>query len=516
MRIMIADDEFLVRSSLKSILGEFDTVIDSVDEATNGSEMASIVGQYQPDIAFVDICMPGLNGLEAIRSVQASSPQTKWFILTGFPEFDYAQEAIRLGVSGYLLKPASPEELKKVVDDCVEEGKKQRMARNKQFESELMSLFYGLNSAEFEGPQSFVPRGNFIGSIIHFDSFLPEKERAERQFAFCRSVQLIVNENLDHYNRFALIVLPNGDLATIGAWDPNQSCQTQKHIQKYFKSLENEARNASTAMLTITITMTRECSSFQELQDQLDLLHEFGALRALTGIGKRLDIEALRQWSAIQAFREISSHVKSLCRSYRDKNHLNYTKAIQRLKNACEGDDFKGEDRLKKSLSDFLNRSIGCQLAADHGMKDWVRELAQHYEFLPAETVKEDVRHTDIIEQVIAFTDNNYMYNIGIGQIAEQLKITPNYLTTLFHRKTGIKFTAFLKQIRLQRARELLTNPAIQVQQVAEQVGYSSTRHFARLFSEYYGCLPSEFRDGFKDPGNRQLHPAIPLMNISQ
>src|SRR5688572_6045583 len=175
MRIMIADDEFLVRSSLKSILGEFDTVIDSVDEATNGNEMAGMVRQYQPDIAFVDICMPGLNGLEAIRSVQASSPQTKWFILTGFPEFDYAQEAIRLGVSGYLLKPASPEELKKVVDDCVEEGKKQRMARNKQFESELMSLFYGLNSAEFEGPQSFVPRGNFIGSIIHFDSFLSEK-----------------------------------------------------------------------------------------------------------------------------------------------------------------------------------------------------------------------------------------------------------------------------------------------------------------------------------------------------
>jgi two-component system response regulator YesN len=515
MRIMIADDEFLVRSSLKSILGDFDTVIDSVDEATNGNEMAGMVRQYQPDIAFVDICMPGLNGLEAIRSVQASSPQTKWFILTGFPEFDYAQEAIRLGVSGYLLKPASPEELKKVIDDCVEEGKKQRITRNKQFEVDLMSLFHGLNSAEFEGPQSFVSRGNFIGSIIHFDSFLPEKERAERQFAFCSTVQLIINENLDHYNRFALIVLPNGDLATVAAWDPGQSCQTQKHIQKYFKSLENEARNASTAGLTITITMTRECSSFQVLQHQLDLLHEFGGLRALAGIGKRLDIEALRQWSAIQAFREISSHVHSLCRSYRDKNQLNYTKAVQRLKNICEGDDFKREDRLKKSVTDFLNQSIGCQLAADQGIKDWTRDLAQHYELLPAETIKEDVRHADIVEQVVAFTDNNYMYNIGIGQIAEQLKITPNYLTTLFHRKTGIKFTAFLKQLRMQRAKELLTNPAIQVQQVAEQVGYTSTRHFARLFSEHYGCLPSEFRDGFKHNGNGQVHPIIPILNIS-
>jgi two-component system response regulator YesN len=187
---------------------------------------------------------------------------------------------------------------------------------------------------------------------------------------------------------------------------------------------------------------------------------------------------------------------------------------VQRLKNICEGDDFKREDRLKKSVTDFLNRSIGCQLGTDRGINDWIRDLAQHYEFLPAETIKEDVRHADIVEQVIAFTDNNYMYNIGIGQIAEQLKITPNYLTTLFHRKTGIKFTAFLKQIRMQRAKELLTNPSIQVQQVAEQVGYSSTRHFARLFSEHYGCLPSEFRDGFKHHGSGQFHPVIPVLNI--
>jgi two-component system response regulator YesN len=477
--------------------------------------MSNMVRQYQPDIAFIDICMPGLNGLEAIRSVQASSPQTKWFILTGFPEFDYAHEAIRLGVSGYLLKPASPEELKKVVDDCVEEGKKQRITQNKKFELELMSLFYGLNSAEFQGPENFVPGGNFIGSIIHFDSFLSEKERAERQSAFCSAVQLIINENLDNYNRIALIVLPNGDLATIGAWDPRQSCRAQKQIQKYFRSLENEACNASTAVLTITITMTKECSSFQQLQDQLDLLHEFGKLRVLAGIGKRLDFEALRQWSAIQAFKEISSHVQSLCRSYRDKNRLNFTKALHSLKNICEGDDFKHEDRLKKSVTDFLNRSIGCQLAADQGIKDWTRVLAQHYELLRAETIKEDVRHADIIEQVIAFTDNNYMHNIGIGQIAEQLKITPNYLTTLFHRKTGIKFTAFLKQIRMQRAKELLTNPSIQVQQVAEQVGYFSTRHFARLFSEHYGCLPSEFRDGFKDIGSGQFHSVIPILDVS-
>lgn len=89
----------------------------SVHEVTTGEEMVNRIRRDLPDLAFVDIRMPGLNGLEAIKAARPLSPQTKWFILTGFPEFDYAQEAIRLGVSGYLLKPASPEELKEILND---------------------------------------------------------------------------------------------------------------------------------------------------------------------------------------------------------------------------------------------------------------------------------------------------------------------------------------------------------------------------------------------------------------
>ena len=89
-------------------------------EATTGEQMVNLVRQDLPDVAFVDIRMPGLNGLEAIKAAKTLSPLTKWFILTGFPEFDYAHEAIRLGVSGYLLKPISPAELKKILDDFAE------------------------------------------------------------------------------------------------------------------------------------------------------------------------------------------------------------------------------------------------------------------------------------------------------------------------------------------------------------------------------------------------------------
>jgi two-component system response regulator YesN len=146
----------------------------------------------------------------------------------------------------------------------------------------------------------------------------------------------------------------------------------------------------------------------------------------------------------------------------------------------------------------FLNQSIGSQLTAGQSPKEWVQVLEQYDVLFPAPLPKEEFQNTDIVDQVIAFMHENFMTNIGIGQIAEQLNITPNYLSTLFHKKTGINFMTYLKKIRMLKAKELLTDPNIQVHQVAEQVGYLSPRHFARLFAEHHGCLPSEYRDRHK------------------
>ena len=128
----------------RSMLGDLELPIEIVDEATNGEELVAKLAQHLPDIAFVDIRMPTLSGLEAIKLGKSASPQTTWYILTGFSEFDYAQEAIRLGVSSYLLKPVNPEELIKVLNEYLEGSKKRKAAQNEKFERELLALYHGL------------------------------------------------------------------------------------------------------------------------------------------------------------------------------------------------------------------------------------------------------------------------------------------------------------------------------------------------------------------------------------
>jgi two-component system response regulator YesN len=211
-----------------------------------------------------------------------------------------------------------------------------------------------------------------------------------------------------------------------------------------------------------------------------------------------LDISSLSQHAKQPDQKELAIQIQSLCRSYRDRNQLNYIKSLERLKKTVISESFKISDRQKENIVAFLNQSIGKQLTAAQSPKQWLQALEQYDVLFPASLPKEELQNTDIVDQVITFMHENYMTNIGIGQIAERLNITPNYLSTLFHKKTGINFLTYLKKIRMLKAKELLSDPHIQVHQVAEQVGYFSPRHFARLFWEHYGCLPSEYRDRHK------------------
>ena len=361
-----------------------------------------------------------------------------------------------------------------------------------------MVLLHGLTSLEFEGLESFARRAHFTGAIFYFDSYLLEKVRAERQISFCRTVQGIINENLNHYNRLALIVLPNGELATVGAWEAGQYEHAKHNVQKYFEALDSQVQNLSGTDMAITVVRTKESLTYRDFLAGLERLQELAPLRVFCKIGRLLDVNSLSQHAKHPDQKELAIQIQSLCRSYSDRNQLNYVKSLERLKKTVQKENFKISDRQRENIVTFLNQSIGSQLSVGQSPKEWVQALEQYDALFPASLPKEDFQNTDIVDQVIAFIHENYMANIGIGQIAERLNITPNYLSTLFHKKTGINFMTYLQKIRMLKAKELLTDPSVQVHQVAEQVGYFSPRHFARLFAEHYGCLPSEYRDRHK------------------
>jgi DNA-binding NarL/FixJ family response regulator len=110
MRVLIVDDHPITRNGLRSALSTSDEV-EIVGEASSGEEAIAQVGKLAPDVVFMDIRMPGIGGLEATREIRASNPDTKVILFTVEESRTALTDAIRAGVSGYLLKDSSAGEL---------------------------------------------------------------------------------------------------------------------------------------------------------------------------------------------------------------------------------------------------------------------------------------------------------------------------------------------------------------------------------------------------------------------
>jgi two-component system response regulator YesN len=460
--------------------------------------MIALVRRHAPEVVFVDIHMPRLNGLEAIRIGKTAAPQTKWFILTGFPEFQYAQEAIRLGVSDYLLKPVDPQELRKVLSDFIQENKRLVAAQNKQFEHDIMALYHGLSSLAREGDDSVILKSHFIGAIFCIDSHWVESAILERQLDFCRAIHRIIDQTATNKIMIALFALPSGELATVSAWEPAQDLPSGQRVQAYYRAVEKAVHHSSDRDLAITVLLSGECPSYQVLQNQSDQLQKLAPLRAVCGVGGKWELAALRELAGRPGWLEFSRLISKAARCFRERAYLNYVRTLHNCAKATQAMAFIDDGNLKQALADFIYCSTQCHVAPGQSVKSWMEALEEHGERMLGDIQKEDSQGADIISQVISFVDQNYMHDIGIGQIAEQLHITPNYLSTLFHKKTGSTFMVYLTKTRMLRAKELLADRNIQIQQVAEQVGYYSARYFAKLFTEFAGCYPSEYRSKFK------------------
>ena len=119
MKILIADDELLVRRSIRMFLTDLGVRPDDMVETGDGFGLVEAIDVSHFDLALVDIRMPGMDGLEAVRRARETAGETDFYILSGFDDFKYAQEAIRLGVKDYILKPVRRADLERIVENTI-------------------------------------------------------------------------------------------------------------------------------------------------------------------------------------------------------------------------------------------------------------------------------------------------------------------------------------------------------------------------------------------------------------
>ena len=137
-KLMIADDEPLIRRGIKQLIDLSSLQIGEIHEASTGEEALKVFEEFKPEIVLMDINMPKIDGLSVAKKIKSINPDTKIVIITGYNYFDYAQTAIKIGVEDYILKPISKSDVSEIIVKLVSSLQKER--KDKEIEKVLEKI----------------------------------------------------------------------------------------------------------------------------------------------------------------------------------------------------------------------------------------------------------------------------------------------------------------------------------------------------------------------------------------
>lgn len=477
MIIFIADDNANIRFALKSmlldILDEEETIF---FEAPNGSELVNLFNDITPDVAFVDIKMPNMDGLSAIELIKKQNDSTSFVILSGYSDFKYAKKSISLGVSDYLLKPVDEDDLKELIEKIYEEKKQNAELENSAFQSQVFNInsylpllgdSYSFNEPKIDKNSDYV--------ILNFIFFYPNdfKER-KAEFSYTKLINIPkrLRTTLPHQITMCHLGSSLNSVQCIIKCSKDDIDTILNTIEKNVLHIEEYPKVIVKALYLKEHSLLKILKDNQKLHSQLYLALDNKPF-STTLIEKREKHEEL-----------YLNYLQDLFEHAQDNNGLEYVSLV---------DEF--EKKFSEIPSNINMRNIILSIGEVLNLDDSIKNHTNLIKRLRNNKILNTENTNDLINQMKDYIEKNYMNNFGIYEVAQYLNFSPNYLSTQFHKITGVYFVNYLNTYRLEKAKHLLlANSSATIKDIAMLVGYSNARYFSTLYKQAYGILPTTFR----------------------
>lgn len=477
MRIVVADDESLARFNLIYLLRELLPDAE-VYEASDGVELVDSVRLHRPHLVLADIAMPRLDGLAAIERLADHSQDTRFVVVTAHADFEYARRGIGLRIGNYLLKPVEKEELAAVLDTARIDIAQARQRWAAALSVDLAARLQGAANGRTHGTASGVEHGGEEHGGADYLAAVAWQDGPDSTSGAARS-------SLEHLD------------ASIGSEEPQSLL---------------DLGLASAALLT-RLTAGREQIATRTLEERCHKLSSGGVLVSALWHRAATPGEALARVSPAfghPEFRFAGRPGKAwpaptwLAHSNDDRQK--YLASFGRLLTiAAVGDEVRCRTTAISlsqhnaqmpsglyvgELAGFASAVLGQMVvAADTGsLYQAIIECAGK---LSKGTETHATSRIGRIQEHIAL---NYASPLSLSSVAKRYDMSPNYLSTLFHEKTGFTFLQYVTEMRISKAKRILTDdPSTPIKDVAALVGFTSARHFSHLFQKATGELPSDF-----------------------
>lgn len=500
LRMVIADDERYIRNGLSGL--DWDSLGLEVRLVANGLDALVLVRNWRPDILLTDIRMPGMDGMELIELTKRIHPECKSIILTGYPDFEYAQKAIEFGAVKFILKPADNDEIMSAVSKCAQQILKEQ---DRRFEY-VRLLEQARKDTSFDLVLSHALNGRMLSQTER--SMLEDDEVRGKYFA---AAAFVLDRHMDaeifRKTMNGVWCVPRSEREYCVVFRREKGAETEKwDREQCIAGICALSERGYTAQAGIGCTVQNFASvaqSFAQAEKCANLFFSHGE----TDIVRYEDIaEKLNDDSGgPELIQECLSAVSM-------RNYQQVESCLDRIGGLFSGELFVESHYIKYAYIDICisaqqifaevlrtgsGRRLDIEVYDSISAADSLKQLdAVIREFILnlIDRANEESGEEDFTDKAIAIMEERYSQQFSLGDIAGEVHVNPQHLSRKIKQRTGVSYAQLLLRIRLGHACELLTGSNMSLLMVAESVGIPDFRYFGRVFKKNYGITPSQYR----------------------
>lgn len=513
--ILLTDDEQIMVDSLTFIINKNFSEQVQLFSATSGTEALEIVAKNQIDIIFMDINMPGLNGLETVRYIMHSKPETVVIILSAFDEFQYAQEAVSLGAFKYLTKPVNRNTVVDTVRDAMNVVDKKRGQLSNEVElHKKLDLVSPMVESDFIYSAAF-------GSDSDVSDYFSYFEIEDCVWCFCclEIPNVESKQLLEIYTKIRNILTPKTH-CIIGSFMMNRiavffyfpskiyeggdSSKIVDTLRSLYNLLSIQIKSGIRAGVSkIESSSAATSSAYNKAVEMLNNVPEHGGIIFAEEWVENQEEKNDAGEVAEKIFARIragdSPALISFIKKYIDSLQKKYGSNADKIKNALFELIVNARNIASEVDSSYRNESFDNAFSVFSKENDmsnlelFVRGICCECASFVMEASS---RVTNpIIEKASEFIMAHLAENISLEETAQAVNVSSFYLSKLFKEEKNVNYVTYVTDARMEKARSLLRNHSLSIKEISAEVGFNDQNYFSRAFRNKFGMTPTEFRD---------------------
>lgn len=524
IKVVIADDEDRI-CRLIQVLVDWEAMgMEIVGTASNGIEALQLIRSEEPDILISDIRMPGCNGLELIAKVSELCPRIKMVIISGYAHFEYAQTAVKYGVSDYLLKPIDKEELTgtlaklklRITEEREKEENTEQIRENHekdvlrlrsllirdliekpdmQFTEEMLEKQYHLKGQPGYW-QIFILKMDYPPQKINENAIQVAEEKLESVFG---------NGLTKHCSEW-ILVRYNGCVYGVMNYGVKQGTEIRKILRSCLNQMEAQKNLLGTIAFTLGLGVAVKDAG--ELGRSMQTAGLAVEERLAEGTGRLLECEektsTLSEQKLLDRYRRSMEHAlevfdleelraaeAGLAEAVRGTSGVHGWEILELVRAAASMFVMRLDIRDKAVLLERFDAKCEACSSGNEVFEVFCTFEEQLMKQLLDEREKDSARPIRLAKQYI---QNHYSEQITLEEVSAAVGLSAAYFSTLFKKETEVGFAKYLMNVRMEQAKILLRESNLSVTEICRKVGYNDIKHFTHTFEKTAGVKPAVYR----------------------